>query len=75
MSRLIVRDFILHIASVRTCDRYAVADFHGFHGLHAHQRLRQAAIELIVPLRVAAETGRNIVHNNLKNAAHRVVGF
>jgi hypothetical protein len=73
--RFVVRNFVLHFAAVRTCCQHASADFHGFDGLHAHQRLSQLSIQLFVPLRVGAEAHGNVVHHNFKNAADGVACF
>src|SRR5205807_6543023 len=66
---------LLDVAAVSRGYRNALADFDGFDGLDAHERLGQAAIKFFVPLSVAAETGRNIVSDNLEDAADGVVGL
>src|SRR5260370_16594414 len=73
--RLFIKNFILPFTSKRTSARDPSADLHGFHCLHAHQRLRKPPIQLFVPLRVAAQPHGNIVCNNFKNSAHGVPRF
>ena len=43
--------------------------------MDAHHRLRQAAIELAVPLDVGPEPGRHAGDDDLERAANRVAGF
>ncbi len=43
--------------------------------MNAHQRLRQPAIQLFVPLRVAAQANGNVVGDDLKNPADGVAGL
>src|SRR5207245_2791825 len=70
----VIRDFVLDVAAAGGGNGNAVANLYGFDGLDAHERLRQAAIEFLVPLRVAAEPGGNIVRDNFEYAADGVVG-
>src|SRR5882672_24982 len=46
-----------------------------FHGLNAHDGLRELAVELLVPLRVASEADGNAVRDHFKDSADGVAGF
>ena len=48
------------------------ADADGLDGRNRHQRLGEPAVELAVPLHVAAEPGRHAAGDDLEAAAHRV---
>src|SRR5690606_18165462 len=50
----------------------AVADLAGLNGRHAHHRLRQATVELAVPLRVRAQAHRHVPEPRLDDAAEGV---
>ena len=51
------------------------ADLDAFHGLNAHQRLRQTAVELAVPLGVRTQSRRQTQSHDFENAAERVAFF
>src|SRR5229473_1725933 len=71
----IVGDFVLHFAAVGAGGGDAGANFDAFDGLDAHYRLREAAVELFVPLCVAAEADGDVVSDDLEDAADGVTGF
>ena len=56
--------------------RHAVAspDADGLDRRDAHQGLGEPAIELAIPLDVAAETWRHAVREDLEGPAHRIAG-
>ena len=51
------------------------ADLDAFHGLHGHHGLGQAAVELLVPLGVRAESVGQALDADLDDAAQRVAGL
>ena len=53
---------------------HAAAEFHGLHCLQAHQRLREQAVETLVPVGVGADAGRQAVNDDLEDAADGVAG-
>src|SRR5205809_7677390 len=53
----------------------AEADFDAFDGLHGHDGLGDAAVELEVPLGMRSEAKGNTFDANFDNAAERVAGF
>src|SRR4029077_12660872 len=73
--KFIVGDFVLHFAAVGAGGGDARADFDTLDGLDAHYRLREAAVELFVPLCVAAQADGDIARDDFKNAADGVAGF
>ena len=56
-------------------DLEAVADLDALHGLDAHERLREQAVDAAVPVHVRAEPGRDAVAEHLDHAAERVAGL
>ena len=60
------------LAAPAAGDLEAVADLDALHRLDAHQRLGQQAVELAVPVHVAAEPDRHAVGQHLDDAAERV---
>ena len=56
-------------------DVRAASDADGLDGLDRHQRLREPAVQLAIPLDVAAEARRHAARDDLEAAAHRVAGF
>jgi hypothetical protein len=46
-----------------------------FDGMDAHQRLRQAPIQLAIPVHVRAQADRQAFDDDFKNAADRITGF
>src|SRR4030095_489188 len=48
------------------------ADLNAFHRLNTHERLRQPAIELTVPLRMTTESGRQSQHYHFKNTSKSI---
>ena len=48
------------------------SNFDRFHRLQRHHRRGQQPIQPLVPLRVAAKTGRNAVCHHLENPTHRI---
>ena len=53
----------------------AEADLHPFDRLNAHQRLRQTAVELAVPLRMRAQPRRQAQGHNLEDTAQGIAFF
>ena len=51
------------------------ADLDAFHRLHGHHGLGQAAVELLVPLGMRAESVGQALDANLDDAAQRVAGL
>ena len=47
-------------------------NFNRLHRLQRHHRRRQLRIQPLVPLRIAAETRRNLARHHLKHSAHRI---
>src|SRR5207245_2719335 len=55
---LVEVDLVVHHRAGAPSGLEAEAHFHALRGLHAHERVREPAVELPVPLRMAAESGR-----------------
>src|SRR5208282_5062775 len=72
---LVIRDFVLHFAAEGTRGENPGADLDGFNRLHAHQRLRQPAVQLFIPLCVRAEADGHGMSHDLKYAADGVSRF
>ena len=53
----------------------AVADRDGFHRVNREDRLRDAAVELLVPLHVRAEADGDVVRGDDDRAAEGFAGF
>ncbi len=67
-------DLVVHLRSwpARAVD--AVADGDGFDRRNRHQRLRQPAVELAIPLGVAPEPDRHVARDHFEGPAQRVAG-
>ena len=64
--RFVVENFVLHFAAERTGSENARADLDGLHRLHAHDGLRELAIQLFVPLRVRAKADRYVARDDFE---------
>ena len=71
----VVGDFVLDFAAVGASGGHSRADFDAFDGLDAHDGLRELAVELFVPLGVAAEADGNVVGDDFEDSADGVAGF
>ena len=67
-------DGVVDLRAGRPRGLEAHADLDALHRLHGHHRLRQAAVELFVPLRVRAESVGQALDADLDDAAQRVAG-
>ena len=62
----------MRLAAALARDLEAVADLDALHGLDAHQRLREQAVDLAVPVHVRTETRRHAVAEHLDDPAEGV---
>ena len=69
-----VGDRIVHLGAGRLGCCYAAAELNRLHRLQAHQRLREQAVETLVPVGVRADARRQAVHDDLEDAADGVAG-
>jgi hypothetical protein len=69
---LLIADFVMHGRPRRMRCLNPIPNFHRLHRLQRHDRRSQQRIEPLVPLHVAAKTGRNIVRHYLEHSAHRI---
>src|SRR5437879_4243646 len=69
---LVEVDLVVHGRSAPSCALEAEADLDPLGGLHAHERVREPAVELAVPLGVAPEPGGQTHDERLDHAAQRI---
>jgi hypothetical protein len=73
LARVVVpEDLVVGFAAAPPRDLEAVADLHALHGLDAHERLREQAVELAVPVDVRPEACGHAVAEHLDHAAEGV---
>src|SRR5207244_335166 len=68
-------NYIMNLRSGAASGFEAETDFDALDCLYSHHRLRDAAVELEVPLRMSAEAKRHALDANLDDAAQRIAGF
>ena len=68
-------DRIVGLGSATTGDLETVTDLDALDRLDAHHRLGEHAVDLAVPVDVAAEADRNAVGEHLDDAAERIAFF
>src|SRR5579863_672144 len=65
----------MHLRAGTEGGGYAGADLHGLDGLQRHDGGGEEGVEALVPLRVGAEAGRNVVGDDFEDAAEGVSGL
>ena len=73
--RRIGDDLVVHLRARAPRALDAVADRHRLDRRNRHQRLGEPAIELAIPLHVAAEADRHVAGDHFKRSAEGVAGF
>src|ERR1041385_141573 len=71
----IEENLVVHLRAATTRHLEAQADLDPLHRLDTHERAREPAVELQVPLRVRAETWRHPQRDDFKDAAQRIALF
>ena len=71
----IEENLIMNLRAASPRHLEAEADLDAFHRLNAHQRLRQPAVELAIPLRVRAQTRRQSQSDDFEDTAQSVAFF
>ena len=66
-----IADFVVHARSHRARRRHAAADLHRLHRLQRHHRLRQQSVQTLVPVRVRAQSRRDVVRHALRTRRRR----
>ena len=69
---IVVSDFVMSLRSAFECNPNALPDFNGFHGINAHDRLRQAAVEARIPARMGTQPYGDAAPNNLEGSTDGV---
>ncbi len=69
-----VADFVVDRRAGSKSGGHAGADFDRLDGLQRHDRGGEQGVETFVPLRVGAEAGRNLMGDDLEDAAERIAG-
>ena len=71
----VVADFVVQLGAAHPRRLEAPSDLDALDRLQAQQRMREASVELAIPLHVAAEADRQSGRDHLDDAAERVAGF
>ena len=69
------QNLVVDLRAGQVSDGRTESDAHGLDGLNGHQRLRELAVQLAIPLDVAAEAGWHAMGDDLEGATDGIAGF